>query len=360
MHFHTVCQSFGPGDQHYYLLKTDANGDTLWTRIFGAGMWDEGRSVQQTGDGGYILAGSAYSGVATGTDFYVIKTDSYGDTLWTRTYGGNSGDVAYCVRQTTDDGHIIVGFSASFGWGKCYAVRIDAFGDTLWTQLYSRGAAYSVQQTTDGGYIIAGRAEIAGCFDVYLVKTDANGDIIWSQTYDYNNNDQGYYVQETADGGYIIAGATLTSDVGWEMLVLKTDSYGDTIWTQTYGGYSNDEAWSAQETIDGGYIIAGFSWISGNRLDSYLVKTDAAGDMLWTKTYGGSLDDKAYSLFQTSDGDYVLTGSTKSFGSGQEDVWLIKVAGEQVGIGDENHSIPVGYNLSQNYPNPFNPTTTIS
>jgi hypothetical protein len=304
--------SFGANNGDVYIVKTDANGDTLFTKTFGGSSYYYGPSVQQTSDGGYIIAGTTQSY----SDVYLIKTDANGNTFFTKTFGGSNSDWGSSVQQTSDGGYIIAGFTNSFGAGEedVYLIKTDANGDTLFTKTFGGGRndeGFSVQQTSDGGYIIAGFTWSfhAGNFDVYLIKTDANGDTLFTKTFGGTSNDYGYSVQQTSDGGYIIAGSNL----------IKTDANGNTLFTKTLSGNS------VQQTSDGGYIIAGstYSFGTGSK-DVYLVKTDANGNTLFTKTFGGSSDDAGESVQQTSDGGYIIAGWTYSFGAGSKDVYLIK------------------------------------
>jgi hypothetical protein len=310
-------------------------GDTLWTRTYGGSGQDPASCVRQTTDGGYIVVGYTDSFGAGGADFYLVRTDANGDTLWTRTYGGSGHDYGKRIQETTDGGYIIVGYTESFGAGAedlaedFYLVKIDAKGDTLWTRTYGgslREQAHDVQQTTDGGYIIAGWTDESGNCDFYLVKTDTNGDTLWTRTYGGSDTDLGYSVQQTSDGGYIFAGYTYSFGAGsTDMYLVKTDANGDTLWTRTYGGSNSDYCWSVQRTSDGGYIMVGetTSFGAGN-FDTYLVKTDANGNSLWTHTYGGSDKDYGKCAQQTTDGGYIVVGRTFSFGAGSADVFLIK------------------------------------
>ncbi|MFH1319235.1 MAG: T9SS type A sorting domain-containing protein [Bacteroidota bacterium] len=327
-------KSFGAGLNDVYLVKTNSSGDTLWTKTYGGTNEDYGYSVQQTADGGYIITGSTQSFGAGWVDVYLVKTNNSGDTMWTRTYGGTGWEYGYSVRQTADWGYIITGYTNSFGAGlnDVYIVKTDSTGDTLWTKTYGgadNDIGYFVQQTTDGGYIITGYTYSfgAGWVDVYLVKTDSNGDTMWTKTYGGTNNDYSYSVRQTTDGGYIITGRTYSFGVGnSDVYLIKTGSTGGILWTKTFGGTSNNAGYSVQQTSDGGYIIAGFTSSFGAGLnDVYLVKTDSTGDTLWTKTFGGTSTDDGKSVQQISDGGYIITGYTKSFGAGLNDVYLIKI-----------------------------------
>jgi hypothetical protein len=195
------------------------------------------------------------------------------DTLWTKKYGGSDYENGYSVQQTSDSSYVIVGRTSSFGSGleDVYFIKTNANGDTLWTKTYGGidyDAGRAVQQTTDGGYIIAGRTSSsgAGSADVYLIKTNADGDTLWTRTYGGADGDDGYSVQQISDSGYIIAGITYSFGFWPDVYLIKTDSLGDTLWTKTYGEVDIDEGDSVQETIDGGYIIAGNTFIPGPNL----------------------------------------------------------------------------------------------
>jgi hypothetical protein len=324
-------ESFGAGKHDVYLVKTDALGDTLWTRAYGGLEDDFGLCpVRQTADSGYIIAAWTKSYGAGSSDFYLIKTDAHGDTLWTRTYGGPLSDYGFSVEQTTDGGYIIAGYTASYGTGSwdVYLVKTNAQGDTLWTKTYGGPGddkGYSVQQTADGGYVIAGLTWSfgAGVSDVWLIKTNASGDTLWTRTYGGALADESYSVQQTADGGYVVGGFTASNGTGHpDFYLVKTDTVGDTLWTRTYGGTSSDAGHAVQQTTDGGYIIAGIVEFP----DYYgigLVKTNASGDTLWTKTFGETEQLDGGSVQQTADGGYIVVGSAQSLGE-DSDVYLVK------------------------------------
>jgi len=324
--------SFGSGGYDVYLVKTDFEGNVLWTRTFGGSSNDYGKSVQQTSDGGYIVAGYTYTSSAR-NDVYLVKTDAGGNALWTRTFGGYDYDYGNSVRQTNDGGYIIAGYTSSFGAGgyDVYLVKTDANGNALWTRTfggYSSDYGYSVQQTDDGGYIVTGYTYSSGNgnADVYLVKTDAGGNTLWTRTVGGSSSDYGYSVQQTNDGGYIVTGYAYSSGNGnADVYLVKTDAGGNTLWTRTVGGSSYDYGYSVQQTHDGGYIIGGYTNSGGaGQYDMYLVRTSPDGNVLWTRTFGGSSYDYGYCVQQTDDGGYVIAGSTHSFGEGGDNIFLIK------------------------------------
>ena len=368
----------GSGGSGVLTIKTNANGDTLWTKTFT--LWkgfsevgrDQGFSVQQTIDGGYIIAGE--------TEFYlspwyhhpfIIKTNANGDTLWTRNFGvfRQFGPTDFrpsvpSVQQTSDGGFILV----DTGQGPdVWLTKTDTSGNTTWSRTLGGDDdeyGYDVEQTVDGGYIIVGKS--GNNYSVLLIKTDADGQFLWGQNISRLGYQAGRAVQQTMDGGYIITGYTTSYGAGSaDVWLIKTDAQGDTLWTRTFGGSEWDEGRSIQQTTDGGYIIAGYTtstpdFFGNTHTDAYLIKTDDGGDTLWTQTFGGNNDDEAYSVRQTTDGGYIITGYTGSFGTGGKNVWLIRLGPESpISIEPDRAETPTEFSLHQNYPNPFNPATTL-
>lgn len=327
-------RSLGADGSDIWLLKTDANGDTLWTRKLGGGDNEHGFSVQQTADGGYIIAGNVYSFRTYRDDVILVKTDADGNSEWIRTYGGSENDYGYSVLQTVDGGYIVAGRTNSFGAGSndFYVVKTRFNGSSQWERTFGGAdsdGAWSIQHATDGGYVIVGYTFSygGGNGDAYMVKIDSDGNTMWTRTYGGNDAEKAYSVQQTADGGYIftgVKGPTGNRDV----YLVKTDANGNLLWDQTYGGSGWDFGRSVRQTSDGGYIIAGYGDSYGEgAFDAFLVKTDSDGNSLWTHSYGGSVDDYALSVLQTSDDDFVFAGYTQSFGAGLDDVYLVRLAG---------------------------------
>ena len=210
---------------------------------------------------------------------------------WEKKFGGGNSDEASAVRQTSDGGYILA--------GKC------------------------------GGYFSSGDriAHIVG-YDLYLIKTDPDGNKLWEKKFGSSEaSDQAYSVQQTSDGGYILAGYTETMMGKRDGYLIKTNKDGNKLWERTFGGRRDEIFYSVQQIRDGGYIMAGRTESRGaGRNDAYLIKTDSNGNMIWEKTFGGGDDDGAYSVQQTRDGGYILAGYTYSKKTDSYDVYLMKVS----------------------------------
>lgn len=348
--------SFGTDGLDIYLTKTDGAGNVLWQNNYGHSKLDSGDSVLQTGDGGYIIIGDTISTGSNSLDVYLVKTDSIGNVLWEKTYGDIGIDSGNSVKQTIDGGYIIAGETNSFGGGDydVYLIKTDGEGNSLWEKTFGGSKndhGNSMQLTSDGGYIIAGCASSfgSGDSDIYMLKTDASGDIFWENTYGGNKGDHshGQAVQQTKEGEYIIVGTSASYGSGEnDIYLVKTDASGKMLWEKTFGGSMNDVGYSVQQTKDNGYILVGGTKSCGaGQSDIYLVKTDASGNVLWDKTFGGSLTDVGYSVQQTSDEGYIITGSKDNGDTNKTDIFLLKLKPDSSNMSDYQIKVLLNGNL---------------
>ena len=337
-----VCQHHASSGMKGKITVTSTSVQTLFQKDYGTSdnLSDaSGACIQQTSDGGYITAGYISNFGAGQDDIYLIKTNTDGDTLWTKSYGSINADDANYVAQTSDGGYAIAGVTHSFGGENISLIKTDASGGITWSKIYGTGdtlsdaSAASAQQTSDNGFILAGYISNygAGQDDYYLVKTDANGAIQWTKTYGGTDFDDANSVEQTADGGYIIAGMTSSfGDPIGDVYLVKTNSTGDTLWTRTYASNLTDGmdmANSVRQTNDHGYIIAGVTISASQGEFALLIKTDSSGNIQWTKFFGtndNSSDASFSSVKQTTDGGYIATGYISNFGGGGDDYYLVK------------------------------------
>jgi hypothetical protein len=320
--------------QYAWVLKLDGNGNVQWQKTYGDGT---AYSIQQTSDGGYIVAGEAYSFGAGGSDACVLKLDGDGNVQWQKTYGGSNLDSASSIQQTSDSGYIVAGQTGSFGAGfyDAWVLKLDGDGYVQWQKTYGgtdSDFVNSIQQTSDSGYIVAGQTGSfsAGSYDVWVLKLDGDGYVQWQKTYGgAANNDSANSIQQTSDNGYIVAGQTQSFGAGgYDAWVLKLDGDGYVQWQKTYGGTSEDEVYSIQQTSDNGYIVAGQTYAFGAVYsDAWVLKFDGNGYVQWQKTYGGTANnDSANSIQQTSDGGYIVAGFTTLQSLYRDtDVWVLRL-----------------------------------
>ena len=282
--------STGSGDYNKaWLIKTDSQGNEDWNQTFGGGNYDRGNSVQQTNDGGYIITGEISSSGNGSSDVLLIKTDHKGNKEWEHTFGGVDYDRGYSVQQTRDGGFIIAGSTRSNGdsYDDLWLIKADSQGNEEWNRTFGGGyidIGHCVYETTDNGYVITGYTQSYGngSRDLWLIKTDSQGNEEWNRTFGDSFVDFGKSVQQTIDGGYIITGSKGT-DYHSDVWLIKTDAQGNEQWNQLFGGVDYDFGNFVRQTNDNGYIITGHTKSYGNGgYDVLLIKTDSKGQ---TKLY---------------------------------------------------------------------------
>lgn len=363
-------ESYGAGRGNVLLIKTDSKGNEEWNKTFNGIDWDSAHSVQQTSDGGYIITGTTgkyISRTGGGRNVWLIKTDSNGNKDWDKIFGTDDRECGSSVAQTSDGGYIITGYTTSYGAGgeDVWLIKTDSNGNEIWNKTFggvNDETGYFVVQTSDGGYFITGKTESygTGIVNLWLIKTDSKGNVEWNFTKDLLIPEHICYVtysclgKQTSDEGYIIAGWINNGDIiGYDILLMKVDSKGNEEWNKTFGNYSVDQATSVQQTKDGGYIIVGNYKETKDREDiifgkisnhgAWLIKTNSDGNEEWNKTFRGL---SAYSGLQSSDGGYVIGGTIVNRSEGQNinlpdfDVSLVKI--KPVKAPKEEIEVPTG------------------
>lgn len=318
------------GGKDMWVIKLSGASTIQWKTCLGGPGEEYANSIQQTSDGGYIVLGSI--NCFTG---YVVKLSSDGVSQWEKYLSGIN---TYSIQQTSDGGYVVAGFTTSGNTDYCI-VKLNSNGDTQWQKRLggSNGDyAYSIRQTTDGGYIVAGGTysndgDVSGNkgdIDYWIVKLNPEGIMQWQKCLGGSGRDIAQSIAQTSDGGYIAVGFTYSNngDVTLnhgisDYLIVRLDQNGNLVWQKSFGGSYYEEAYSVQETTDGGYIVAGCSNsgdgdVLGNHYvgsaDYWILKLASGGNIQWQKCFGGSGQELAYSIQQTSDGGYVMAGSTAS------------------------------------------------
>ncbi|MBL7812850.1 MAG: T9SS type A sorting domain-containing protein [Bacteroidetes bacterium] len=371
------------GSEDAWIVKLNGAGDTLWSRVLGGTQLDFAMSAKQTLDGGYIVAvqsnsnnGDFTGGSSGNYDCWMIKYTPSGGLEWKKRFGGSGNDNPRDLLLTADSGYLVAGISSSKNggvWGNhgssdYWLLRLNKTGDTVWSRCYGGSGndqAFSIQQTTDNGYILLGQSDSKngdvkgnhGGTDYWVVKINRTGDTLWTRSFGGKENDYGQTVLQTSDGGYLLGGGSLSGD--WDVTghhgdstkadiwVVKLDNKGDIEWQISLGGTQNEAlygsllAFSMLQTTEGGYLVASFSGssdgdVTGNNgnSDAWLVMLTDSGKTEWQKNLGGTANDYAYSVRETTDGGFVVAGMAGTSSGdiignkGGVDFWVIKLGGK--------------------------------
>lgn len=315
-------------DTNAWIAKLNSDGNIVWEKTYGGESYDDANSVIQSTDGGYTVAGITKSKGAR--DAWIIKLDNLGNIIWNKTFGGEKDyrflnkaahNLLYkgseSIIETTDGDYVVTGNISSKDSDEesAWILKLDSSGNQIWERIYSRNkycSAHSILQGTDGGYIVAGYSlgKNEDEVGVWIFKLDSNGNMIWEKIYGKRQLDWASSIIQTIDGGYVVAGFSQpfvkTSDV-W---IFKLDNQGNIVWEKTYGGDKHDGAFSIIKTTDGGYAIAGYTYSKGvDGHEAWIIKLDNNGNIIWDKAYGGREVQCAYSIIQTTDGGYAIVGT---------------------------------------------------
>lgn len=335
-----------------------------WQKSFGGSYRDQSYSVSHTFDGGYIVAGyeaskdSVWMADNHGyADFWLLKLNSHGDTLWKKCYGTSYDDFASSVKQTADSGYIVAGTTYSDKGdiqGDFLVVKTDKKGEVVWQKIYGKPAdegAGDIIELPGKGYLLAGYSAVNktshGYYDYRVIRLDTAGEVLWDSSYGGLAEDRARSIKQTYDGGFIIAGFSfsiaggdVTGNYGLgDYWIVKADSAGVIQWQKNFGGTDQDVANDIQVTPDSGYIVAGYTasnngdiTLNHGQLDYWIIKLDRNGNKQWQKTYGGSGNDMANSIkVIPGGGGYIVAGSSDSNdgdvsgNKGGTDYWVIKI-----------------------------------
>lgn len=364
------------GDDDFWVVKLDSSGNLLWQKCLGGTAAEQANAVQQTSDGGYIVAGYTMSnnGDVAGNhgneDCWVVKLNGIGTIQWQKCLGGTERDYANAIQQTSDGGYIMAGYtysnngdvSGNHGNDDYWVVKLDGSGNLQWQKCFGGTEseyANSVQQTMSGGYIVAGytysnNGDVSGnhgSYDSWVIELSSSGNLLWQKCLGGTRMEYTYSVRQITGGNILVAGSTGSNDgdvsgnhntnsfgFEWDQWIVLLNSSGNLQWQKCLGGTDQDIAFSVQQTIDGGFVVGGNAWsMNGNVIgshgnsDFWVVKLDINGNMQWQKCLGGSNFEMSRSIQQTSDGGYIIAGFTLSNNGdvsgnhGNYDAWIVKL-----------------------------------
>ena len=310
------------------------NAQTQWQRTIGGTGDDQARSIIQTTNGGFIITGFTNSFGAGNYDFYIVKFNSSGTLQWSRTVGGTGDDQTQSIIKTTDAGYAVAGYTRPLGsdYSDFYIVKFDSGGSLQWNKTINRANydyAFSIIQTSDGGFTLAGVSATGGVFssDMFIAKLNSAGTYQWSKTYGGSGDEPALSMIQTADGGFVFAGYSNSYSPFHVFYILKIDSTGTLQWCRLIGETGTGSVvYSIIQTTDGGFALAGgFTPTGTGNYDMYIVKLSSGGSLQWTRTVGGTGDDNANSIIQTTDAGFAVAGYTNSFGTGNYDMYIVKL-----------------------------------
>ncbi len=320
-------------DHDLWMIKTDEHGKEVWQRRLGGKSTDRANAVMKTMAGDFIVVGETYSFGKGTYDMWVIRIDEIGNILWHKTYGGKDVDRAYAVCEANDKGFIISGFSDSFGSGSSDGrlVKLDESGKELWSRSYGGTGIdrfYAVKPIPNVGYILTGYTTTMskGGLDLWILLVDEQGDFLWEKRWGGKGDDRGTSITLFPDGKLLVVGGTYSQGRGrGDIICLKLDQKGNVLWEKTYGGNQTDGVNSISLTHKKDFILAGYTESKGKGYrDGWLIHLDKNGGKIWDHSFGGETTDQFNSVQQTRDGGFIISGSSKSTGYRETDVWVIK------------------------------------
>ena len=326
----------GEYEDDILLMKSDRYGELEWQKSFGGSQLDVANHIEQTSDGGFIISATTESYGQGGKDIWLFKTDASGLIQWNTYLGTPYNDHAGQVLETTEGGFMLIGGKGNSDEenSDVWIIKTNSQGDSLWTRSYGGSQSdqgYDILVDEQGGFILLGSTESQGNGgkDIWLFKIDENGNEEWSHTYGNGSDDVGQSIVQTYDGGYMIRYTIKSYGLGNTAIgLLRLGQGREEIWTRTIGGSTGIPGKSLQKTSEDEYVTSCSLFDNGNNsYDAYIIKINDSGDIIWDANFGGVEDDKARSLVQTFDGGYAIAGSTKNYGNGSKldsDVWLVK------------------------------------
>jgi hypothetical protein len=319
------------GNTDIYLVKTDTLGKIEWDKAIGDTEIYWANDFKITHDKGYIIAGYTDKNAGNGYDVLLIKTDSSGNVKWEKTYGGTDWDLGYSVIEDKHHNYLIAGetFSYSFGGGDVYVIKTDSMGDTIWTKHYGgtgNDIAYSIDTTLSSNYIVSGVTQglTDSTYDAYLLKINSNGDTIFTKAFSDSLDNKFFCARQIDSSGYVVCGS-VKNLLGSHQLIIKTDTLGNRIWMRVFINPKSEELYDIKKSWDNDLVATGYTTSSGaGGEDITITLYTSDGWFITGNNFGGLNNDVSYSVNLTSDSGYICTGTTESFGLGISNIYFVK------------------------------------
>jgi hypothetical protein len=355
-------------DYQGYVGKLSPWGSLVWSRLWGGSDSEVIKAMCHASDDAYLFVGETISFGAGGTDIMLIGANIMCDSIWSEIYGGSSSEWAAAVEQTFDGGFIIAGSTASFGLGlhDFYVLKTTRRGVLSWSRTYGTSLsddAYAICQTPDSGYAVFGTTQSTDypySPDIYVVRIKANGDTLWNRRFGSDLDDVVYSAHLTSDHGFIMAGyESFSDDTQKDCFIMKLDSAGTLMWANHFGGVGDQIAYSVQQTSDHGYVAAGYTLpLGATHRSVYMFKTDSLGHFQWDHVFPCTIRREATVVKETDDGGYVLGGFSCAHAA-DGDLYVIKTGPDaSLSVPGKQRTLPDNMVLTA-YPNPFNPQTVL-
>jgi hypothetical protein len=349
-----------PTDLNLVMTKTDAYGNITSQKNYGGSRVDYPNNMISSGDGNFFVVGYSQSFGPGDLDIWLLKVDQDGDTLWTKKYGGSGNEEGKEIIATADGNFAIIGasnsYTGTFSNNDMQLIKIDGNGTVLFSKNYGTPqyeSARSIKLCSDGGFIISGKTAVdpLSTASIYLVRTNSNGDTIWTKTLSGGTNSwEGKSIIVNSDNTYTLAIDDSSASNDSDVRILKlTEDANTIIFNKMYGGTMKDICKTIRPTSDGGYIVSAISRSFGWPVDMWILKLDANGDKTWDRNFGGGGHEHGYSVRQTSDGGYIAVGHARSYTPNLWELYLVKM--------DNTGAVGINELLSNNnktsvYPNP--------
>jgi hypothetical protein len=335
--------SSGAGMADGWVVRLDVAGRVRWSTVIGGSANDSFYSVQPTADGGAICAGDTLS-VDSDGDGWIAMLDRDGEVVWQKLYGGDRSDSLRSIQRTGDGGYVVAGYTQSYGMAgsvDAWVLKLDQDGAIQWQRTYGGSNyddAFAITLAPSGGYAVCGEGNSFGDVDgeVWCLRLEGDGELVWQKAIGGASADLADDLVAVSGGGYVIAAETFSFGAGnFDLWALKLDDSGELVWQQAIGGAQEEDIGTVAATAGQGVVLtSGTTSFGAGQSDAWLLRLDGAGGLVWQRTYGGAGRESGYAVAALDDGRIVTAGFTDTYGAGGDTLTLRLDADGGVDDGD--------------------------